>query len=341
MDSDPKNNRPKKELIRLWQVSSGKVFRTFEIPDDHLGALTFAPGGKALAAVWHDGSVRVWDVGSGKEVRRFPSPHPGDAEIRPVRATPRVTFSPDGRLVVTREPPLVEEAEPLLVPDGEPLLAPDGGTLWYKLAERTTIRFRELASGKERRHFLFAGEAGRLPWGIAIAGPGGHGFVIFEEFGIWGNASQVITFSPDGKALALAGDQTIHLHHPVTGKELRRFGGFGIIAGTAAFSPDGKLLAAGTYDGAIFFWEVATGSILGRFRGHRNAVTALAFAADGKTLVSGGADTTALVWDVAALLQAARARPPSLETIRKRQAPPKRCSRRNQSKPQASWSSPR
>ena len=53
--------------IKLWDVASGQVLRTFvEQPDEVTFSIAFSPDGTLLAAGVHGGMVRLWDVASGE-----------------------------------------------------------------------------------------------------------------------------------------------------------------------------------------------------------------------------------------------------------------------------------
>src|SRR5262245_22845098 len=60
-----------KEVIRFWDLTSGKELEPIKGMKNAAAALALAPDDKTVAVVAADGSVTAWDVGSGKEGRQF------------------------------------------------------------------------------------------------------------------------------------------------------------------------------------------------------------------------------------------------------------------------------
>ncbi len=114
-----------------------------------------------------------------------------------------------------------------------------------------------------------------------------------------GGTVRSVTFSPDQKTLASAGDdKMIRLWDVTTGKELQRFAGHDNWVYTVTFSPDGKILASAGIDQTIRLWNVATGREIKQLLGHEKEVNSIAFSPDGKVLASGSSDKTIRLWDV-------------------------------------------
>ena len=67
---------------------------------------------------------------------------------------------------------------------------------------------------------------------------------------------------------------------------------------SVAYSPDGNSVAAASYDGKIYLWNLQGNPIGKPFEGHEGDVFSVAFSPDGQLLVSGGADRTIRLWNL-------------------------------------------
>lgn len=70
--------RPHRNVIRIWEVSTGRVLRNLKVADtikpgetDTLARLAYSPDGRLLAVGARDGTVFLWDVATDQERCRF------------------------------------------------------------------------------------------------------------------------------------------------------------------------------------------------------------------------------------------------------------------------------
>jgi WD40 repeat protein len=240
--------------------------------DGPVWALTFSPGGKQLASIADDQTVRVWDTATGKEVVILRAP---------VKDFDGVRFSPDGSQLVT-----------------------GGGMVRLWDAATGDLRW-EVAVGKGSAPYAIWSPDGRL-----LASSEGDGLLHVRDAATGHEVFQkesdpyfhAVTFSPDSRYVAACVKElTIGVWETATGKEAAVLRGHTAGVRDMVFSPDGRRLAsAGTYpENAVRLWDVATGKQLnqGKETGHVNDVKVLAFRSDGRRLASGSLDQTVRLWD--------------------------------------------
>jgi WD40 repeat protein len=254
--------------------------------------------------------------------------------IRLRGASERVTFSPDGKQVIStdwlsirtwetatgkplkRTPLQTTEAQGIPRFD-ECLLTADGKTL--VAAAKDTLYIWDAATGRERRRIseekLFAHALAVSPDGRTLAvgtftrRPGNPIRLWDTKTGeakppLRGHDEGIIAleFSPDGKTLASSSwDGTVRLWDPATDEQVHKlrltdpFRSLPVMTNHLAFSPDGKLLAAGNYAKSVKLWDVKTGEEKGTLEvPAARTIVSVTFSPDSKTLAAGGNGDVAL-----------------------------------------------
>jgi RNA polymerase sigma factor (sigma-70 family) len=265
----------KENVMRLWDVDTGKELRRFEGHTNWVSVVRFSPDGRRALSGSLDHTARLWEVETGKEVRCFRG-HTGTVD--------GVALSPDSRQFLTGshdhtvrlwDAETAKELRRFTGHTAEVYLvafSPDGRRVLSGSMDNT-MRLWDVDTGKEVRRFT------------------GHTALVLS-----------VAFSPDGRqALSSSFDKTVRLWDVDTGKELRRFQHPDPV-GIAAFSPrpsgcPRRVLSGGT-DGTVRLWDAETGKELRRFSGHTDRVDGVDFSPDGRQALSGGYDGTIRLWQL-------------------------------------------
>ncbi len=186
--------------IRLWDVATLTELRRFG--DQLVHTLSYAPGGKLLAAGNGDGTVVLWDVATGREVHRI------NGHKREVNS---VAFSPDGKAVASS--------------------SFDGDLFLWDAATGKLLRPFLRASSPRREHaylmaVAFAPNGKMLATADRVdnAGEGGNGITLWDvatgrvRHRLAGHQGDVnaVAFAPDGRTVISGSTDTTALVWDVT-----------------------------------------------------------------------------------------------------------------------------
>lgn len=253
-----------------------------------------------------DGSaVQIWDAASGQ-----PVPAPTGAEGQMLG----LTLGPNNLLATCGEGMV-----PLAEADLSQLLSTIGGERTYARfsPDRSMLATWDSTTGKillwdvktgQVRYRFEGNQAVFRPDGAVVATQN-EGYSQMD-IRFWDTASGQLllsipqtryandmAFSPDGKALAVAGRQAA-LWDAATGQLLHAFGE---PTSAVEFSSDGRTLATVDNDYVVRLWNVAGGELSAELPGYTEMMFSVAFSPDGRLLAAGNGDGSAYLWDVASL----------------------------------------
>jgi WD40 repeat protein len=305
---------------------------------DMLQGLAFSQDGSELVAGYgsSDGSVIVWDVPdivqSGK-ISRFSLGVPPSGRGTRISS---VAFSFDGQLLAAGSatgdvliwdaaamqegaPPIqiLRLADtglvfsPYVLPESSVAASPRDGTLaaaYAPSSDQGAVLLWDFHSGKILKTIMakYAGNMAISPDGKLLAVPG-------DQPALWGittgrgvrayeiDGSIGVAFSPDGQTLAIATlSGKVDLVETYRREIIWTFDCQDFIYSNIAFSPDGQWIAVGV--GKNVFLITADGSGFRKFGGNIKTIESVAFSQDGKILASGDWSGTIVLWNVDELL---------------------------------------
>jgi WD40 repeat protein len=250
----------KRNAVRLWDPETGREHVPAAGHTSRLNAVAFSPDGKYVATSGHCETTRLWDAATGKLVHQWET---NDYQIY------ALAFSPDGKL----------------------LAAPGESTLFF---------LWDVATGKEVRKLTAKrlDQVIRPPWGLDFS-PDGKTLVscdvqvrAFDVAGgkhlydVLGFSANDVTFSPDGKRLAVACDDGLRLLDAATGATLATFQDKAQHK-KVQWDALGRTLLAAQRGGGLSVWDSDRGTKIRGLAVH--ATDSLALSPDGRFVAVAGA----------------------------------------------------
>jgi RNA polymerase sigma factor (sigma-70 family) len=306
---------PPRELVRLGDT---RLHHTANVT-----AVAFTPDGSSLVSSSRDGSVRVWDASTGEE--KMVLAHPGPVLSLAIDPNGKdvTTVGSDGRLRVwdlKTGKETFRDRDRDRVATGAVTYAPNGQAFAIAARDRgAQVRIQVYIKGRKglhpvqgQRHELtetFTDNPRALtfsPDGKFLAAAGQNQVHVWNTDRYLKKARIQITrglqhlcFSPDGKKLAIVESEIVRLWLPASGVGVSRIKSSAELR-RAAFSPDSKTIALATADGRVRLVNENSGERLWEVRVHPSEpVVSLCFSPDGKTLATAGGDHGIRLWNTA------------------------------------------
>jgi len=255
--------------IKLWDLTSGRLIKTFT--GDFLSAfrVRFSPDGRQIYSVLsvQGDNVHIWDINSGQKIRSF-------------RATGRADFSADGRYLITC----------------------DSFVRLYDIA--TGQEVRNFPSSYRYNDGVSISYDGRQALTRINTGTGIVRVTLWDvdngnEIRTWNDISPSSTrFSYDGRQFLMGfNDGSVKLYDIASGREIRSFKGKESNYSIADFSPDGTKIITGSDDGTIQIWDITSGRETGSIQEYFSGISFLSYSLDGSQIYAGYGDGTVIFWD--------------------------------------------
>jgi WD40 repeat protein len=321
---------------RLWDATSGQELQEFRHRSQPVLSMAFDARGERIALLGPlDGKLLIWEAATGTLLRKEPLPLAPNLftalfrdELRP--GTGRVSFSPDGRRILTgfsdhdallwteqrgHSWRLAGTASALWAsfsPDGRRVATGslDGGVVLWDAVSGRELRRVPHAPGSKVRAFAFSPDASLLAtaedsppavrlWQVESGRE-------LEPLRGFEAAQAVLAFSPEGtRLLCSGGDNRASLWEIRTAvpRTLELTPSSGEVT-SAAFNPDGTLFFTVSSNGALLLWSATQATPLWQLADLRTSadpwrsalILNASFSPDGRRLLTASTDSMARVW---------------------------------------------
>jgi len=256
--------------IYLWNLSTGKVIRTFEGHTSGVTSVAYSPDGQtALSGSW-DETMILWNLSTGKIIRTF------EGHTRSVTS---VTYSPDGQTALSGSRDKTIKLWDIST-----------GQLIHSFVGHSNY-VQSVAYSPDGQTALSGSYKEMKLWDVST----GQVIRSFEDYTDWVYS---VAYSPDGQTALSGGGNSnfpvgkgeMKLWDISTGQLIHTFEGHTSVVTSVTYSPDGQTALSGSVDNTIKLWNVSTGQLIHSFVGYTDNVFSVAYSQDGQTALSNGRD---------------------------------------------------
>lgn len=258
-------------VVQLWDLTKGRVIRSFEGHESGVICFEFSNEGKYLFTGSGDKTIKMWEVATGKEIKTFKGHRALIFEL---------ALSQNGKYLVSGS----WDATARLwdIDSGEEIKV-------YRMDQNSPY---SLSFAQNDLYLVVGGLSKDLKLVEIDTGEPARTFVGHTEIisDIQSQNDQILTASWDGKA---------KLWDLATGLSVQKFIGHNGQIYVTAFDKSGKYLVSAGSDRIVRMWDIKSGEVVKTFEGHTDAITAAQFIHKDRHLITHSLDGTTRIWDVA------------------------------------------
>lgn len=238
----------------------------------------FSADGKYIISVANNNSIKLWDVNNGVCIKTF-NGYAGCIES--------ASFSPDGKYIVSASIGVIN------------LWDVNSGVCIKTFTRPEYFKFASFSPDGKYIVSVSTLYVGRLYLHTRTLWDINNGVCINKFKKITSSDICFVTYSPDGKCMALPDNYEIKLYD----KDDKGYEEGGItfighknIVQSISFSPNGKYIVSASRDGTIKVWDVKSGICIKTIAGHNETVCCVSFSSDGHFILSASDDGIIKIW---------------------------------------------
>ncbi len=246
------------KTIKLWEVVTGRLVRTFEGHDGRVYAICFSSDGSKIFSGGEDGKIISWDISTGDILGKYEG-HKNEIFS--------IAISPVGSILASAS--------------GAEIKIWDISTKeLIKTVMGSTGTISKINFSPDGKYIIATSHKELVMWSVSTG-------EVEREFDNNRYGHFYPVFSPDGRyILTGSGDRIIKLWDAGTGELVRTFEGSESRVTSVAFSPDGKRIISGCDDHSVVFWDVSNSQVISSFNSHNGEVRSVCFTPDGEYVLS-------------------------------------------------------